>query len=129
MKSGTLTILFLSFIFLSLRTFAQANSLEFNPEKEKIYNPFMWGRHSGIDGLADFKKDHPHEYLKELWYYSESFYIRRNYLKEGVEMSEVGLDISRFEYARKENEEAILVLPGYKDALVLLPLNRLIYKP
>ena len=46
-----------------------------------------------------------------------------------LKMNAAGLDISRFEHARKEMEEAILVLPGYKDALVLLPINKLIYKP
>jgi hypothetical protein len=129
MKAGIRTILYLGFIVLSFNAVAQVNSLEANPEKERIYNSFMLWRHSGSEGLSDFKKNHPHEYLKELWYYSESFYISRDYLKEGTAMIAAAIDISRYEYARKENEEAVLLLPGYRDALVLLPNNKLIYKP
>lgn len=79
--------------------------------------------------MAEFKKNKPHEYLKELWYYSESFYVKRNHLQEGVTMDESMIDITRFESSRKEGEEAIILLPGFKDALVLLPINKLIYKP
>ncbi|MES2681275.1 MAG: hypothetical protein V4635_15375 [Bacteroidota bacterium] len=129
MKAGIRTILFLGFIAFSFNSVAQVNSLEANPEKERIYNPYMVYRHGGTEGLAEFKKNKPHEYLKELWYYSESFYIKRNYLKEGIEMDASAIAIDRFEASRKETEEAVLVLPGFRDALVLLPINQLIYKP
>jgi hypothetical protein len=36
--------------------------------------------------------------------------------------------IERFESYRKENEEAYLVLPGCKDAIVFLPTSQLIYR-
>lgn len=108
---------------------AQVNSLELKPENEKKFTPYMFARHGGPDGISDLKKNNPHLYLKELWYYSESFYVKRNHLSEGVSLDASIIDISRFESNRKLNEEAIVVLPGFKDALVLLPLNQLIYKP
>lgn len=108
---------------------AQVNSLELKPENEKKFTPYMMYRHGGADGVAELKKNNPHLYLKELWYYSESFYVKRNHLAEGVSLDASIIDISRFESNRKLNEEAIVVLPGFKDALVLLPLNQLIYKP
>jgi hypothetical protein len=110
-------------------TFSQVNSLELNPDKEKKFSPYMLRRHSGSEGLADFKKNNSYQYLKELWYYSESFYVKRDYLPTGVVLNEAIIDISRFEKSRKESEETIVILPGFKDALVLLPTNKLIYKP
>jgi len=129
MKAGFQLSLSFAFFLFFAGLKAQVNSLELNLEKEKMYTPYMMWRHSGSEGLAEFKRDHPHDYLKELWYYSESFYVRRNYQKEGVEMNAAAIDISRYEYARKQTEEAVLSLTGYKDALILLPVDQLIYKP
>jgi hypothetical protein len=64
-----------------------------------------------------------------MWYFSESFYIKRNYSNDGVAMNEEAIDISRFESNRKQNEEAIVIIPGFKDVIVLLPTTKLIYKP
>lgn len=114
---------------LSASFSAQVNSLELNPEKERKFTPYMLYRHQGSEGLAEFKQKHPHEYLKELWYYSESFYIKRNYFKQGAELDDAIIAINRFEDSRKEDEEAVVILPGFKDVLVLLPNNKLIYKP
>jgi hypothetical protein len=122
-------IYFILFSLLSLGSKAQLNSLEISPEKEKMYSPYMLQRHQGTEGLAEFKKNHPHDYLKELWYYSESFYVKRNHLNTGVVLDASIIDISRFETERQENEEQIVVLPGFKDAIVLLPVTKLIYKP
>ncbi len=129
MKNGFSIIAFLGLMILSGTSFSQVNSLEVSPEKEKMYSPYLLWKHQGAEGLADFKKNHPHEYLKELWYYAESFYIKRDYLKEGISMDPGMIPIDRFESSRKENEEAIVILPGFKDVLVLLPANKLIYKP
>jgi hypothetical protein len=64
-----------------------------------------------------------------MWYYSESFYVKRNALNEGVTLNEEIVDISRFESQRKENEEVTVTLGGFKDVIVLLPAKNLIYKP
>jgi hypothetical protein len=109
--------------------FSQVNSLQISPEKEKMYTPFMYWHHGGPEGLAEFKQQHPYEYLKELWYFCESWYVKKDYVKEGVPLDLYVVDIERFEQNRKEHEEAILVLPGYRDAIVFLPSDKLIYKP
>ena len=76
-----------------------------------------------------WKNNNTYQYYKELWYYCESFYVKRNHLPQGVELNESMIDITRFESSRKEFEEVIIILPGFKDALVLLPAYKLIYKP
>jgi hypothetical protein len=113
-------------------SYAQLNTpetLKPNPEKEKMYSPYLAIRHGGPQGLEAWKKSNTVQYYKELWYFCESFYVKRNHLKEGIELNEAIIDISRFEASRKENEEAIVLLPGFKDALVLLPAKSLVYKP
>lgn len=129
MKASVKISLVAALTALSASFSAQVNSLEANPEKERKFTPYMIVRHQGPEALADFKKNHAHEYLKELWYYSESFYIKRDYFKKGVELDDAIIAIDRFENSRKEDEEAIVILPGFKDVLVLLPTNKLIYKP
>lgn len=122
-------IIVIMFVVTSLAGWSQANSLEISADKEKAFTPYMYWRHGGPEGVLEFKKTQPHEYLKELWYYSESFTVKRNYLQEGVTLDPSIIDISRFESSRKAEEDFILVLPGFRDALVLLAGNKLIYKP
>lgn len=129
MKTANKSVLFLFFLLLSFFSKSQINSLEISAEKEKMYSVYMLWRHSGAEGLADFKRDNPHEYLKELWYYSESFYIKRDHFSEGYHLNESVVAINRYENLRLENAEAIVVFPGSKDVLVMLPTNKLIYKP
>jgi hypothetical protein len=121
--------LLLPILFLCSSVFSQVNSLEIDPQKEKLVTPYLTYRHQGVEGLAEFKKKQPHAYMLELWYFAESYYIKRNHFAQGDELPFGLVDISRFENQRKENEEAIVVLPGYKDVLVLLPNNKLIFKP
>ncbi len=100
-----------------------------NPEKEKQFLPYLAVRHGGLSSIEEWKKNNTVLYFKELWYYSESFYIKRNHYDNGVILDESIIDISRFEYARKENEEAIVTLGGFRDVIVLLPKTKLLYKP
>jgi hypothetical protein len=118
----------------SFQTFAQLSGPNIDtykpdPKKEAMYLTYLAVRHGGIADIEKWKQSNTVLYYKELWYYSESFSVKRNYLAEGVKMDEAGIDISRYENSRKENEEVVLILPGYKDVLVLLPSNRLIFKP
>lgn len=108
---------------------AQVNSLQISAEKEAMYSPFMYWRHGGKEGLAEFKQKEPHAYLKELWYYCESWQVAKDYAASGVALDLYVVDISRFEQYRKDSEPFYLVLPGYKDAIVLKPSKELIYKP
>ena len=123
------------FIFTFLLLFStgmvssQVNNLEIDPAKEKMYRPYMLWRHQGTEGLDAFKKNQPHEYMKELWYYSESFYIKRDYLQNGERLDESIIDISRLDSQREEDTEFIVILPGFRDVIVLLPFKKLIYSP
>jgi hypothetical protein len=80
-------------------------------------------------GFIQWKNDHPLLYKKEMWYYTESFYIKRDHLTQGVTLNEAAIDVSRFEAQRQATVETIITLDGFKDALVLIPGNDLIYKP
>lgn len=121
-------ILFL-FVLSGNGIMAQANALELSPDDEKKFTPYLMYRYGGPDGVAELKANKPHLYLKEMWYLSKSFYVKRDHLNQGVTLDESIIDISRFEKQRQATVETIIVMPGFKDALVLLPLNQLIYKP
>lgn len=108
---------------------ASSESLTPDPVKEKMFFPYLAVRHGGPDATEAWKKNNTYQYYKELWYYSESFYVKRNYNSTGVTLDESIIDISRFESSRKSSEEAIVVLPGFRDVLVLMPSDKLIYKP
>jgi hypothetical protein len=134
MKTSFKLILLGLLVIFSFENNAQTNivephNLKPDPEKEQMFLPYLAVRHGGLASTEIWKKSNTVQYYKELWYYCESFYVKRNHLKEGVTLNEEIVDISRFEYARKENEEAIVVLPGFRDVLVLLPANKLVYKP
>ena len=129
MRPMVFRLFFILVLFAGTQCFSQANALEISAEKEKAFTPYMLYRHGGAEGLAEFKKTKPHEYLKELWYYSSSFYIKRDHFDKGWELDASIFDITRYEKLRKEDTEAIIVLDGYKDVLVLLPAKQLLYKP
>jgi hypothetical protein len=80
-------------------------------------------------GFYQWKNDNPLLYQKEMWYYTESFYIKRNYLPQGITLNESAIDITRFESQRQAVAETTITLDGFKDVLVLIPGNDLIYKP
>jgi hypothetical protein len=125
-----LTIFFLTLSFCSFsQEQKELSGLKPNPEKELKFAPYLATRHGGLERMEEWKKSNTVLYYKELWYFAESFYVKRNYLQEGVVLDESMIDISRFESSRKANEEAIVVLPGFKDALVLIAADKLIYKP
>lgn len=125
-----LYLIVLCSLSFSLRIQAQAtNQLELNPEKIKQFSPYLAARHGGPQGLEQFKASNKYTYLREMWYFTESFSIKRNHLSTGVSLNEEIIDISRFEQYRKTDEEVIYVIPGFKDAIVLMPASKLIYKP
>jgi len=80
-------------------------------------------------GFFQWKNDNPILYKKEMWYYTESFYIKRDYLPQGITLNEASIDITRFESKRQAAVETIVTLDGFKDVLVLIPANDLLYKP
>jgi hypothetical protein len=131
---GSLFII-LFICFFSFSAFSQTDNnssiskINLDPEKVEIFGKYIEFRHSLEPGGFDvWKKNNPDLYEKEMWYYTESFYIKRNYLTEGISLNEGSIYIPRFESSRKPTTESIVVLPGFKDALVLIPANQLIYK-
>ncbi len=120
-------------IFLSVRMISQ-NSIKLDANKVIKFTPYLEYKHGGKQKFITWKNENKILYTKEMWYYSESFYIKRNFINDGVlltglTLDESVIDISRFEYHRKQNDESIVMLPGFKDVIVLIPINKLIYKP
>lgn len=121
-----------AFLLVGFCAKAQAPSAEAykpNPVKEKMFYPYLAVRHGGPIPTEAWKKTHTVQYYQELWYYCESFYVVRDYYSEGVTLNEEIIDISRFESQRQATVPTYIHLPGFKDALVLLPTNQLLYKP
>lgn len=125
--------LFICFVFFVNQVFSQTSfqteNFKPDPAKEAMFKPYLAVRHGGMNELEAWKKQNTVKYYQELWYYTESFYIKRNHLAEGYPLNESIIDISRFESQRKADEEAVVEMPGFKDALILLPSNKLKYKP
>jgi hypothetical protein len=109
--------------------FSQVEDIKLHAEKVQMYSKYLATRHGGETGLEQFKTENKYAYMQEMWYFTESFYIKRNHSTEGVSINADIVDITRFEQYRKANEEAIVEIPGFKDALILLPTKNLIYKP
>ena len=124
-------LLFLSILIgMSFLSFSQQlEEIKLNPEKVKKFLPYVEFKHGGSTGFPAWKENNKILFTKEIWYYSESFYIKRNVSDQGVSMDESQIDISRFESLRKPTEEVVITNPGFKDAIVLIPGNKLIYKP
>ena len=75
---------FIFFYIFSEAQITSPNDLKPNAEKEKKFLPYVAILHGGIEKLEAWKQENTYQYFKELWYYTESFYISRNYLKEGL---------------------------------------------
>lgn len=113
---------------MSFLSFSQDwSKAKLDPNKEKQFLPYVELKHGGPDLFPKWKEINKYQYIKEMWYYSESFYVKRNYSAKGITLDESIIDISRFENKRKENEETIIVLDGYKDVIVLKPAKDLFY--
>lgn len=122
------------FIFLALiinqKLSAQnIQDIKLDPVKVDKYLQYVKWKHSYGDGFEAWKESNKIAYAGELWYYTESFYIKRDHFPDGLELNEEIIDVARWELQRKPDSEAIIRLPGFKDALVLIPANKLIYTP
>lgn len=125
-------LLFCSFFLccISLTAISQTETIKLDAGKIEMFTPYVEARHGLThEAFEEWKSVNKLQYTKEIWYFSESFYIKKNHLKSGVELTPSNIDISRFESHRQTDKEHTLVLPGFKDAIVLLPANKLIYKP
>lgn len=125
-------ILFFSIVLgVSFSAFSQQQlqEIKLNPEKVKMFLPYLEWKHGGHQKFESWKSTNKMLYVQEMWYYSESFYVKRNVATEGQVLDESIIDITRFESNRKQDEEALVDLPGFRDAIVLIPASQLIYKP
>lgn len=131
-KSCFLTFLFLkstSLILAQNSVLIPVEDILLDPVKAQVYSKFVVWKHSHGQSFEDWKNANTMQYIKELWYYSESFYVKRDTFLTGVALNEAEFDVSRFESKRKQNEKSILTFPGSKDVIILIPANQLIYKP
>lgn len=116
-------------LFMQTKLIGQVNEIKLDPVKVEKFLPYVQYKHSWGEGFEAWKSKNKLEYAQEMWYYTESFYIKRDYYKEGITLNEEIIYISRFEDQRKYDQEVIIQMPGFKDALVLIPGKNLIYKP
>lgn len=141
MKTNIVKMIILSIcLFFAMAVKSQINPADFkvSAEKEKQYQPYVAANLGIHQDFESWKNNNKILYRKEVWYYAESFYVKKNYFAEGSVSIDGGLntnsidasqiDISRFESNRKQTEESIVILPGFKDVIVLIPGNKLLYK-
>ena len=67
----------------------QVDQIKLNADKVIKFTPYVSWQHGGAQGFETWKASNKIQYAKEMWYYSESFYIKRNASQEGVTM-EIG---------------------------------------
>ena len=129
MKANIKLTLFSLLMICSLVTYSQQlEEIKLSAKKVAQCEPYMKWKHGGGEAFEAWKSTNKLQYAKEMWYYSESFYIKRDHTTKGEVLDESIIDISRFENQRSKTEEVIVTLPGFKDVVVLLPENKLIYK-
>jgi hypothetical protein len=121
-------IIFLGLVF-SQKIWGQLQEIKLDPVKVEKFGSYVKYKHSYAPGFDVWKENNKLLYAKEMWYYTESFYIKRDYFPDGITLNEEIIDISRWEKQRSQTEEVIVKMKGFKDALVLIPGNKLIYKP
>ena len=113
----------------SLSNSSNNNEIVLDSNKVKIFEKYVQFNHSNDQGgFIQWKNNNPDLYLKEMWYYSESFYIMRDYFPQGEAMNEGMIYVPRFEMERMPSTEVIVKFPGLKDVMVLRPIDKLIYK-
>lgn len=132
MKTVLKIIFSLLFLTLPAFSFSQTANPPIVLDSAKVaqFGKYVEYKHSmEPGGYANWVLNNKDLYLKEMWYYTESFYVKRNHFSSGEVMRESGIDISRFEQRRDMNNEVIIEFRGIKDVLVLIPGKELIYKP
>jgi hypothetical protein len=130
MKNNLKILIIAILMGMSYLSFSQQiDEIKLNPERVRMFFPYVEWKHGGAQGFPAWKSSNKMLYAQEMWYYSESFYVKRNVSNEGQVLDESIIDITRLESKRKQDEEVTVNLPGFKDAIVLIPGNKLIYKP
>jgi hypothetical protein len=112
-----------SLVILFLHTGLLAQQVDpavFGMSQDKInkFLPYFRFQH-GDAVLNEMKANEPAKYYFELWVLSESFSVMRNHFTQGIQLDESIIDIRRFNEQRLNDNEAIVVLDGFKDVLKL----------
>jgi hypothetical protein len=119
-------------LFVPMLSLAQSSPFDpymVSPQKEQAYLPYLAARHGGPEALLRWKQENRLQYRKELWYFAESFEIKRNHVQDGIVLDAAVIDISRFEHFRLAAADTTIVIPGYRDGLFLQAANKLLHKP
>jgi hypothetical protein len=129
MKTNTKFLMLVLAASLSFFGFSQSVNTNITLDAVKVakFEKYLAVRHSAPTDFATWKSQNILQYTKEMWYFTESFYIKRNVLSEGCSMTDSGIDITRFDATRSQTQEVEVQVPGYKDVIVLLPENQLLY--
>lgn len=123
-------LIFISLLFsLTVKSQIDISEMKYDYQAQEKFEKYIQANHDLQQNFTTWKEENKIQYFKELWYYSKSFYVKRNHFSEGEKLNESIIDISRFESNRNETTESIVTLPGFRDVIILLPNNKLIYKP
>lgn len=123
-------LIFISLLFsLTVKSQIDISELKYDYLTQDKFEKYIKANHEFQQNFTTWKDENKMQYFKELWYYSKSFSIERSHFSQGFTLDESMIDIGRFESYRKQDEYSIVEIPGSKDVIVLLPINKLIYKP
>lgn len=117
-------------LLISINVRAQNQEIKLDANKIKMYLPYLQAK-LGLSTPAfnAWKENNKSLYAKEMWYYTESFYLKKNQNINGANINVEQFDVSRFEHLRSIDAEVIIPMEGFKDAIVLLPKSKLLYHP
>lgn len=123
-------ILGISLILISLSYRSQNQEIKLDATKIKTYLPYLQAK-LGLNtpAFSVWKENNKALYAKEMWYYTESFYLKKDHNLSGESLNIGFFDVSRFEHLRNATTEVIIPFEGFKDAVVLLPKTKLLYNP
>jgi len=130
-----ITILLIAILFAltGKSQIIDASVYKSTPEAEQMYTPYIMVKHGihDVNTFKSWKESNTMQFYKELWYYSKSFTVIHHVNDEGITIDESIIDISRFDSVRDSTKTVFIPLTGagYNDTIVLLPINKLIYKP
>jgi len=119
------------FSFAQVSTYDPFQDVTLDPVKVQQFEKFVAWKHGYLLGSSfdAWKSSNTMIYTQEMWYYSESFIVKRDSFASGVVLTESGFDVSRFENKRNTTQKVPIIFDGSKDVIYLLPANQLLYKP
>jgi hypothetical protein len=120
-----LLLIILTLMFISGKSQLKLVPMDYLAEEK--FEKYVQARYGINSNFDKWKQDNKILYSNEIWYQSKSFYIIRDFFKDGEKLDESIIDISRFEIKRGDDDESYVNFEGFRDVIVLLPKNKLIY--